>query len=249
MSKSRVRQSSTHTTSPPLSPRAPSVADSETAGGGGGGEGGEDAAEGGLNEHQQQAMQQEERILTEQIESLQKEKEELTYEMLILEPRASDDETPESEASIGTADSSENITMEAEGATSDPSEHGTFRSRKSEAKGRRALHRQPDSQDSADSTSTLSSSYHPSSSLSSNASGSPLPHYRFRSSSSGPLLTTCSLGTPLEAEGSQRTGKTRHRLRLSRSSPRDPTGGHRRESDFGSGPQQLVLYGSNEFMV
>lgn len=71
-SKSRVRQSSTHTTSPPLSPRAPSVADSETAGGGG--EGGEDAAEGGVNEHQQQAMQQEERILTEQIESLQKEK-------------------------------------------------------------------------------------------------------------------------------------------------------------------------------
>lgn len=41
--------------------------------------------------------------------------------MLILEPRASDDETPESEASIGTADSSENITMETEGATSDPS--------------------------------------------------------------------------------------------------------------------------------
>ncbi|XP_034541860.1 unconventional myosin-IXAa-like [Notolabrus celidotus] len=209
----------------------------------------EDAAEGGLNDQQQQAMQQEERILTEQIESLQKEKEELTYEMLILEPRTSDDETPESEASIGTADSSENITMEAEGATSDPSDRGTYRSRKSEAKGRRTLHRQPDSQDSADSTSTLSSSYHPSSSLSSNASGSPLPHYRFRSSSSGPLLTTCGLGTPLEAEGSQRTGKTRHRLRLSRSSPRDPTGGHRRDSDFGSGPQQLVLYGSNEFMV
>ena len=41
--------------------------------------------------------------------------------MLILEPRVSDDETPESEASIGTADSSENITMETKGATSDPS--------------------------------------------------------------------------------------------------------------------------------
>lgn len=48
-------------------------------------------------------------------------REELTYEMLILEPRASDDETPESEASIGTADSSENITMETEGATPDSS--------------------------------------------------------------------------------------------------------------------------------
>lgn len=128
-------------------------------------------------------------------------------------------------------------------------DRGTIRSRKSEAKSRRALRRQPDSQDSADSTSTVSS-YHPSSSLSSNASGSPSPHYRFRSSSSGPLLTSCSLGTPLaEAEGGQSTGKTRHRLRLSRSSPREPSGSHRRESDFGSGPQQLVLYGNNEFMV
>ncbi|XP_051808578.1 unconventional myosin-IXa-like isoform X4 [Acanthochromis polyacanthus] len=249
--KSRVRQSSSHTPSPPLSPRAPSLMDGETAGGGGGGGGGgEDAADAGLNEQQQLAMQQEERILTEQIESLQKEKEELTYEMLILEPRASDDETPESEASIGTADSSENITMETEGATSDPSDRGTYRSRKSEAKSRRALRRQPDSQDSADSTSTISSSYHPSSSLSSNASGSPSPHYRFRSSSSGPLLTSCGLGAPLaEAEGGNKTGKTRHRLRLSRSSPREPSGSHRRDSDFGSGPQQLVLYGSNEFMV
>ncbi|XP_054864712.1 unconventional myosin-IXAa-like isoform X13 [Amphiprion ocellaris] len=250
MGKSRVRQTSSHTPSPPLSPRAPSLVDGETAGGGGGGGGGEDAADAGLNEQQQLAMQQEERILTEQIESLQKEKEELTYEMLILEPRASDDETPESEASIGTADSSENITMETEGATSDPSDRGTYRSRKSEAKSRRALRRQPDSQDSADSTSTISSSYHPSSSLSSNASGSPSPHYRFRSSSSGPLLTSCGLGAPLaEAEGGHKTGKTRHRLRLSRSSPREPSGSHRRDSDFGSGPQQLVLYGSNEFMV
>lgn len=39
--------------------------------------------------------------------------------MLILEPRTCDDDTPESEASIGTADSSENITLQ--GATSDPS--------------------------------------------------------------------------------------------------------------------------------
>ncbi|XP_038561195.1 unconventional myosin-IXa-like isoform X8 [Micropterus salmoides] len=248
-SKGRVRQNSTHTTSPPLSPRTPPVVDGECAGGGGGG-GGEDAAEAGLNEQQQLAMQQEERILTEQIESLQKEKEELTYEMLILEPRTSDDETPESEASIGTADSSENITMETEGATSDPSEPVTYRSRKSDTISRRALRRQPNSQDSADSTSTISSSYHPSSSLSSNASGSPSPHYRFRSSSSGPLLTSCGLGAPLaEEEGSHKAGKTRHRLRLSRSSPREPSGSHRRESDFSSGPQQLVLYGSNEFMV
>ncbi|XP_029909492.1 unconventional myosin-IXAb-like isoform X2 [Myripristis murdjan] len=244
-SKSRVRQSSTHTPSPPLSPRVPPAADGDSAGGGG-----DDAAEAGLSEQQQLAMQQEERVLTEQIESLQKEKEELTYEMLILEPRASDDETPESEASIGTADSSENITMETEGAASEPSERSTYRSRKSEAKSRRALRRQPDSQDSADSASTVSSLHHLSSSLSSNTSGSPSPHYRFRSSSSGPLLTSCGLGAPLaEAEGGPKTGKSRHRLRLSRSSPREPSDSHRRDPDFSSAPQQLVLYGNNEFMV
>jgi hypothetical protein len=48
----------------------------------------------------------------------------------------------------------------------------------------------------------------------------------------------------------QRGSKIRHRLRLSRSSPRDPTEAQRRETgDFGSAPHQLVLYGSNEFMV
>lgn len=39
--------------------------------------------------------------------------------MLSLEPRASDDETLESEASIGTADSSENLCVDSEGTTSD----------------------------------------------------------------------------------------------------------------------------------
>uniref|UniRef100_A0A8B9CSH3 Myosin IXA n=1 Tax=Anser brachyrhynchus TaxID=132585 RepID=A0A8B9CSH3_9AVES len=47
--------------------------------------------------------------------------EELTFEMLTLEPRASDDETLESEASIGTADSSENLNFDSEGAISDRS--------------------------------------------------------------------------------------------------------------------------------
>lgn len=39
--------------------------------------------------------------------------------MLTLEPRASDDETLESEASIGTADSSENLNVDSEGTVSD----------------------------------------------------------------------------------------------------------------------------------
>lgn len=48
-------------------------------------------------------------------------REELTFEMLVLEPRASDDETLESEASIGTADSSENLNIESEGVISEKS--------------------------------------------------------------------------------------------------------------------------------
>uniref|UniRef100_A0A665V4E0 Myosin IXA n=1 Tax=Echeneis naucrates TaxID=173247 RepID=A0A665V4E0_ECHNA len=46
-------------------------------------------------------------------------REELTFEMLTLESRASDDETLESEASIGTADSSENLNVDSEGTVSD----------------------------------------------------------------------------------------------------------------------------------
>lgn len=46
-------------------------------------------------------------------------REELTFEMLSLEPRASDDETLESEASIGTADSSENLNVDSEETISD----------------------------------------------------------------------------------------------------------------------------------
>uniref|UniRef100_A0AAZ3PVF3 Myosin IXAb n=1 Tax=Oncorhynchus tshawytscha TaxID=74940 RepID=A0AAZ3PVF3_ONCTS len=112
--KGRLRRgSSHHAPSPPLSPRVLPVVDGESAE--------EEKAEPGLTEQQQATMQQEERVLTEQIEGLQREKEELTYEMLILEPRASDDETLESEASIGTADSSEKLNMDPEGAAFNPS--------------------------------------------------------------------------------------------------------------------------------
>lgn len=71
-SKGRTRQSSSsHTLSPPLSPKVPTAVEGESAGGG---EGGGDASDSTVNEQQQLAMQQEERVLTEQIESLQKEK-------------------------------------------------------------------------------------------------------------------------------------------------------------------------------
>lgn len=50
--------------------------------------------------------------------------------MLALEPRASDDETLESEASIGTADSSENLNVDSEGTTSDFSGEQLYSGRK-----------------------------------------------------------------------------------------------------------------------
>lgn len=125
------------------------------------------------------------------------------------------------------------------------------RCRKSESKSRRALRRQPESLDSVDSVSSVSST----------------PHYRFRSSSSGPLFSSASLGGDLQVlldqEASEQASlttrcassseKTRPRPRGNRSCPpktREPGegSGRRREHDFGSA-QPLVLYGSNEFMV
>uniref|UniRef100_A0AAR2KB68 Myosin IXA n=1 Tax=Pygocentrus nattereri TaxID=42514 RepID=A0AAR2KB68_PYGNA len=245
MGKGRLRRSSHHTPSPPMSPRSPLVTE---------GEGPDDeGVESGLSEQQQAAMQQEEKVLTRQIENLQKEKEELTYEMLALEPRASDDEMLESEASIGTADSSENLMAEQEGATSEKN-CSTIRSRKSESKSRRALRRQPESLDSVDSA------------VASLSSTSSAPHYRFRSSSSGPLFSSPSGGDHHllpEQEESERpmlttrcassSEKIRPRSRGNRSCPPKPResgegSGRRRETEFGS-VQPLVLYGNNEFMV
>lgn len=99
------------------------------------------------------------------------------------------------------------------------------------------------------------------------SSVSSAPHYRFRSSSSGPLFSSASPGGDLhvlfDQEVSEQASlttrcassseKTRPRPRGNRSCPpktREPGEGadRRREHDFGSA-QPLVLYGSNEFMV
>uniref|UniRef100_H2L8B3 Myosin IXA n=1 Tax=Oryzias latipes TaxID=8090 RepID=H2L8B3_ORYLA len=117
MGKGRVPGLSYHAPSPPVSPRLQSA--SEPAREESGGEESPEATI--ISEHQQVAMQHEERVLAEQIENLQKEKEELTFEMLSLEPRASDDETLDSEASIGTGDSSENLNVDSEETISDVS--------------------------------------------------------------------------------------------------------------------------------
>ncbi|XP_054627652.1 unconventional myosin-IXAa isoform X3 [Dunckerocampus dactyliophorus] len=277
--KGHFRQMSLHSPSPPVSPRLPSLTDTvkeESEG--------EERAESlpEISEHQHAAMQQEERVLTEQIENLQKEKEELTFEMLTLEPRASDDETLESEASIGTGDSSENLNVDAEGTILDFSERGPISpwSRRSDVKSprQRMLRRQPDSLDSVDSCSSVST--HCSSShlqlspspISNTSRGFRFHSSRSPSSSSGATHSqnapqaSCSdslnssptaelecmfderpqftsRGTFNPEKGKQKLRGVKHlSQRLARES-----GGHGRDPpDL---QQQLVLYGSNEFMV
>ncbi|XP_047196371.1 unconventional myosin-IXAa isoform X3 [Hippoglossus stenolepis] len=270
-----------YTPSPPVSPRLPSVANPVVEESGGE-EGADSFPE--ISEHQQAAMQQEERVLTEQIENLQKEKEELTFEMLTLEPRASDDETLESEASIGTADSSENLNVDSEGTISDFSERGPVLTspwpRRSDGKSprRRVLHRQPDSLDSVDSCSSVSSyssssHFHPSSS-SSSATTTTARRFGFHSKSptSPPQAQAQSLNASqasrsdsldcsptgdregpyderpqFTSRGTFNPEKGKQKLRGAKNS----TSRHSRDSgrDPPDIPQQLVLYGSNEFMV
>ncbi|MGH0115360.1 UNVERIFIED_CONTAM: hypothetical protein FKN15_006788, partial [Acipenser sinensis] len=267
MGKGRLRRSSYHTPSSPVGTRLPSVSDvqEESAGE-------EAGVEVELSEQQQVAMQQEERVLTEQIESLQKEKEELTFEMLALEPRASDDETLESEASIGTADSLENLNVDSEGATSDMSERSSVwaaakhKQPESSRKTRRQLRKQTDSMDSVDSTSTISS-------ISSTSHMHQGMGQRFRFRSKSPSTAFYRANTPRDtteprpeqgaderpqftSRGTFSPEKGKQKLKTIKNSPQKPReppdsgGGRKRnpEPDFGS-PQQLVVYGSNEFMV
>uniref|UniRef100_A0A8C5AJA7 Myosin IXA n=1 Tax=Gadus morhua TaxID=8049 RepID=A0A8C5AJA7_GADMO len=254
--KGRVRRLGYHTPSPPISPRLPSVTDvvmEESGGEEGAG------SEPELLEHQQAIMQQEERVLTEQIESLQKEKEDLTCEILTLEPGASDDETLESEASLWTADSSENLNVDSEGATSDFSAAWPLR-------------RQPDSLDSASTASSFSSSSHylqPSSSatarrfrfhskspsMESSPTRAEVPPQPLRCESLDDNLTVEPEGADEErpkfsSRGTFNPEKGKQKLR----GPKHSTLRHTREGPgHGRDPndiaQQLVMYGSNEFMV
>uniref|UniRef100_A0A8C8LMN6 Myosin IXA n=1 Tax=Oncorhynchus tshawytscha TaxID=74940 RepID=A0A8C8LMN6_ONCTS len=247
MGKGHVRRFSYHTPSPPVSPRLPSVTGAVMQESGGEEVGAGQEPE--VSEHQQLAMQQEERVLTEQIESLQKEKEELTFEMLTLEQRASDDETLESEASIGTADSSENLNVDSEGATSDFSEREptlapVARTKRSEGKShrRRNLRRQPDSQDSSPSSGSGS------------AQGLYLPQPPHRDSLDCPPPAkqegAFEERSQFTSRGTFNPEKGKQKLKGSKNSPlrhsHDSGGRSRDPPDL---PQQRVLYGSNEFMV
>ncbi|XP_069836994.1 unconventional myosin-IXa isoform X2 [Dendropsophus ebraccatus] len=208
-------------------------------------------------EQKEAAMQQEERVLAQQIETLQKEKEELAYEMLALEPRASDDETLESEASLGTADSSENLNCESEGAASIRAERAlvlsSMRGPRTEAtRVRRSAKRENDSTDSGDRN------------LSSPTASSCLPHLgrkRFHLHSKSPFYRE---PPPADAQDSGATvhftsrgtfnpEKGRQKLKNVKQSPqkpRDPPeSGEQRILGSDGSSQSVVLFGSNEFMV
>lgn len=197
--KGRVRRGAFPSPASPVTGRLPSVTDvpEETMSS-------EEAMEMEVTEQQQVAMQQEEKVLTEQIESLQKEKEELTFEMLTLEPRASDDETLESEASIGTADSSENLNFDSEGAISDRSERSVALTsvRPAKAEGPSRLRRHPRMRlEPVEPTDTPISS----SSSSSQSSTSCLPHLprkRFQMYSKSPFYRAGGHGEAPETRAS-----------------------------------------------
>ncbi|KAK9393957.1 unconventional myosin-IXa-like [Crotalus adamanteus] len=195
MGKGRLRRGNYPSPTSPAGVRLPSMVDAPEEA-----LSSEEAMEMEVTEQQQVAMQQEEKVLAEQIETLQKEKEELTFEMLALEPRASDDETLESEASIGTADSSENLNFDSEGAILDKSGRSvTFNSARSikadptgTSRSRRQLRKQQESLDSVDSS--LPS---PSLSPSSSPSSSCLPHVtrkRFQIYSKSPFYRAAPSG-------------------------------------------------------
>ncbi|XP_026979308.1 unconventional myosin-IXa isoform X7 [Sagmatias obliquidens] len=270
MGKGRLRRGNYPCPSSPVVVRLPSMSDvpEETLTS-------EATLEADITEQQQAAMQQEERVLTEQIENLQKEKEELTFEMLVLEPRASDDETLESEASIGTADSSENLNIESEGAIAEKSERSLAlislkAAGKSEPSGklRKQLKKQQDSLDSVDSSvSSLCSS----STASSHGTRrrfqiySKSPFYRASSAGEalgmeGPLGQTKSLEDKPQfiSRGTFNPEKGKQKLKNVKNSPQKtketPEGtvvsGRRKTVDPDcSSTQQLALFGNNEFMV
>ncbi|KAM6201079.1 unconventional myosin-IXa [Rhynchocyon petersi] len=257
--KGRPRRGNHPSPSSPVVARLPSVSDvpEETLSS-------EATMETDITEQQQAAMRQEERVLTEQIESLQKEKEELTFEMLVLEPRASDDETLESEASIGTADSSENLNIESEERSLALSSLKPAGKSEPSSKLQKQLKKQQDSLDSVDSAclpNTASS--HGTRKLFQIYSKSPF--YRASSASEAlgmeaPLFQTKSLedrpqfisrGTFNPEKGKQKLKNVKNSPQKTKETPEGTVvSGRKKTVDPDcSATQQLALFGNNEFMV
>ncbi|XP_076781582.1 unconventional myosin-IXa isoform X6 [Arvicanthis niloticus] len=262
MGKGRIHRGNYPSPSSPVIVRLPSMSDvpEETLTT-------ETAMETDITDQQQAAMQQEEKVLTEQIENLQKEKEELTFEMLVLEPRASDDETLESEASIGTADSSENLNMDSEERSFALSSLKAAGKSEPSSKLRKQLRKQPDSLDS------VSSSVSPCLSNTTSSHGtrkrfqiySKSPFYRAASAceaqgTEGPLGQAKSLedrpqfisrGTFNPEKGKQKLKNVKNSPQKTKETPEGTvTSGRKKTVDSDcSSTQQLPLFGNNEFMV
>ncbi|XP_037063348.1 unconventional myosin-IXa isoform X6 [Peromyscus leucopus] len=259
MGKGRMHRGNYPSPSSPVIVRLPSMSDvpEETMTS-------ETAMETDITEQQQAAMQQEEKVLTEQIENLQKEKEELTFEMLILEPRASDDETLESEASIGTADSSENLNMDTEERSLALSSLKTAVKSEPSSKLRKPLRKQPDSVDSSVS-SCLSNTTSSHGTRKRFQIYSKSPFYRAASAcealgTEGPLGQAKSLedrpkfisrGTFNPEKGKQKLKNVKNSPQKTKETPEGTvTSGRKKTVDPDcSSTQQLPLFGNNEFMV
>ncbi|XP_063120890.1 unconventional myosin-IXa isoform X7 [Rattus norvegicus] len=220
-----------------------------------------------VTDQQQAAMQQEEKVLTEQIENLQKEKEELTFEMLVLEPRASDDEALESEASIGTADSLENLNMDPEERSLALSSLKAAGKSEPSSKFRKQLRKQPDSLDSVSSSvsSCLSNTTSSHGTRKRFQIYSKSPFYRAASACEaqgmeGPLGQAKSLedrpqfisrGTFNPEKGKQKLKNVKNSPQKTKETPEGTVSSGRKktvDSDCSS-TQQLPLFGNNEFMV
>ncbi|KAG7468282.1 hypothetical protein MATL_G00141370 [Megalops atlanticus] len=170
-------------------------------------------------------LQKEEKVLTQQIESLQKEKEELTVDMMTLEPQASDDEALGCEPSIRVAESSDTLNSKPKSAA---------KSRRSEG----WSHQTPRKHLHSSSSFSLHSHLH-------SRSRSPLSVVPQSIQPSSTLKKPC----PVQED----TGRVQFtsrpeggRLIPIRNSPQNQE--HKGNPDF-SLAQQVVLYGNKEFMV
>ncbi|XP_051053615.1 unconventional myosin-IXa isoform X6 [Phodopus roborovskii] len=262
MGKGRIHRGNYPSPSSPVIVRLPSMSDvpEETMTS-------ETAMETDITEQQQAAMQQEEKVLTEQIENLQKEKEELTFEMLVLEPRASDDETLESEASIGTADSSENLNMDSEERSLAIGSLKVAAKSETSSKLRKQLKKQPDSVDSVNSSvsSCLSNTTSSHGTRKRFQIYSKSPFYRAASAcealgTEGPLGQAKSLedrpqfisrGTFNPEKGKQKLKNVKNSPQKTKETPEGTVTSSRKKTvdPDSSSAQQLPLFGNNEFMV
>ncbi|KAH0514248.1 Unconventional myosin-IXa [Microtus ochrogaster] len=262
MGKGRINRGNYPSPSSPVIVRLPSMSDvpEETMTS-------ETAMETDITEQQQAAMQQEEKVLTEQIENLQKEKEELTFEMLVLEPRASDDETLESEASIGTADSSENLNMDSEERSLALSSLRAAAKSEPSSKLRKQLRKQPDSVDSVNScvSSCLSNTTSSHGTRKRFQIYSKSPFYRAASAcealgTEGPLGQAKSLedrpqfisrGTFNPEKGKQKLKNVKNSPQKTKETPEGTVASGRKKTvdPDCSSAQQLPPFGNNEFMV